>query len=321
MILGVRAKRAVSSLLADLGSDSRITRTIVRRMCHQRGVDCTYEADFLALRQGNTEIRLRLDQALFAPYVSAQFKTFSESVDATGSPSQSLLDFSRPGVHRYRQLDAEFELPSFPEAINFDDEYFRHGRPAPGALVFDIGANVGLVTHALSRVVGTNGRVVSLEPDPTSLEYLRRNNARHELANVEVVPAAVADTRGTLSFFAEGTITSGLASTRKEAVIPKSLGGVIDCDAITLRDAFERYGTPSWIKMDIEGAEIDVLAQSRDLLRETRPFLVIDTSHIVGSDTSAERVERILRDAGYEAVTDTPGGSQLTWAAHGGFTA
>jgi FkbM family methyltransferase len=256
---------------------------------------------------------------MFAPYVSSYFDTFASSVVGVPSETGRLVDFSEPRLHHYVPLDADFELPSFPEAIDFEQEYFHHAPPESDALVFDLGANVGLVTHALSKAVGTDGRVVAFEPDPTSLTYLDRNNARHDLENVTVVPAAISDTDGALEFFAEGTITSGLASTRKEAIMAKSQGSTIQCDAITLATAMERYGEPAWIKMDIEGAEISVLEQSRDLLEETKPFLVIDTSHVVGSDTTARRVEMILQSAGYATETRFPGGSQLTWAQHGGF--
>jgi FkbM family methyltransferase len=315
MSLVVRAKRAVTRFLTDLGPESRVTRAVVRRTCQQRGVTCEFSENWISLKQAGTEIRLRTDQVLFAPYVSYYFETFAASVDGTITPTTRVVDFSEPGVHHYRSLDAEFELPAFPEAIDFESEYFRFGRPDPGSVVFDLGANVGLVTYALSQAVGPAGRVVAFEPDPTSLEYLRRNTNRHELVNVEIVEAAIADTRGTLSFFAEGTITSGLASTRKDAVMTKSLGTVVDCAAITLTDAVERHGEPRWIKMDIEGAELVVLEHSRDLLRDLRPFLVIDTSHVVGTETTTARVEQLLRSIGYTTETANPGGSQLTWAA------
>lgn len=317
MSVGLRARRAVTRWLTDIGPDARVTRVVVTRTCRQRGVDCVFEQDWIALTRADTEIRLRTDQSLFAPYVADHFDVFAASVGGSPTAAGRIVDFSKPAIHRYITLDADFELPAFPEAIDFGAEYFRYGRPAPGSVVFDLGANVGLVTYALSRAVETEGRVLSFEPDPTSLEYLARNVQRHDLANVEIVEAAIANVCGTLSFFAEGTITSGLASTRKEAVMTKSLGSVVDCEAITLSDAFERHGTPSWIKMDIEGAEIDVLEHSREILKAAKPFLVIDTSHIVGSDTTAERVERILQSIGYDTRTDTPGGSQLTWAAYG----
>lgn len=321
MNVGLRARRAITGALTSLGSDSRVTREVVKRTCAQRGVSCSFSADYVSLTQGQTELRLPLNQTLFAPYVSSYFATFASSVTGESQADGSrIVDFSAPRLHHYVQLAADFELPAFPEAIDFAEEYYRHGAPTSGALVYDLGANVGLVSHALSRAVGPTGTVIAFEPDPVSLDYLARNNARHACSNVQVVAAAISDTRGRLDFFAEGTITSGLASTRKDAIMTKTQGSVISCEAITLADAFATYGVPTWIKMDIEGAEISVLEQSRELLREEKPFLVIDTSHTVGDDTTAARVEQILQSVGYVTETRQPGGSQLTWAQHGGFS-
>ena len=321
MNISLRARRAVTGALTTLGADSGITRSVVKRTCIQRGIACTFTSDFVSLTKGLCEVRLPLNQTMFAPYVASYFDTFADSV--TGETSNSgfrVVDFSIPRLHHYVRFDADFELPSFPESIDFAEEYYRRGAPAEGSLVFDLGANVGLVSYALSRSVGSTGSVIAFEPDPVSLDYLSRNLARHSSDNVTVVAAAISDTKGTLDFFAEGTITSGLASTRKDAIMTKTQGSVISCDAITLGDAFETYGIPAWIKMDIEGAELSVLEQSRDLLRDTKPFLVVDTSHTVGDDTTASRVEKILQSAGYATETRQPGGSQLTWAQHGGFT-
>ncbi len=137
--------------------------------------------------------------------------------------------------------------------------------------------------------------------------------------NVTVVEQAIAPVAGMLEFYAEGTITSGLAESRKNAVMTQSAGDVIHISATTLAAAFAEHGTPSWIKMDIEGSEIDVLEQSLDVLAHAKPFLVIDTTHVVGNDTTAARVEAVLQSIGYTTETRFPGGSQLTWAAFGGF--
>ncbi len=204
-------------------------------------------------------------------------------------------------------------MPSFPEAISFDDEYFRFGPPEPGALVFDLGANIGLVSYALANAVGQEGQVIAFEPDPQNFEYLSRNMARHGLRQVQLVNEAIAPHSGELAFFAEGTITSGLASARHESLMPTAVGAVTLCNAVTLRDAVERYGAPAWIKMDIEGAEIDVLRGSLDLLARHRPFLVIDTSHFVDGEMTSRRIEQLLRSIGYSAETASPGGFPITW--------
>lgn len=314
MSLGLRARRGVINGLRRLGPDSRTTHTAVRAVCKRRGVACTFHDGFVSLVKDDRQILLPREHTLFAPYVADNFDVFAASVVPQARQGMSVADFSGPGLHHYTSLDADFEMPAFPEAIAFDDEYFKFGAPSPGDLVFDLGANIGLVAYALASQVGTEGRVVSFEPDPQSLDYLRRNVTRHSLDQVTIEPLAIAPQAGRLEFYAEGTITSGLASARKESIMTQSMGSVITIDAITLADAVARHGMPAWIKMDIEGAELDVIEASRDLLRDAYPHMVIDTSHWVGGATTASRVEALLREIGYSVTTEEPGGSQLTWA-------
>jgi FkbM family methyltransferase len=312
--MGLRVRRGVINGLRKLGPDSRTTHAVVRSVCKRRGVACTFDRERVSLVRGDREILLPGRHTLFAPYVADNFDVFAASVTPRMVDGRRVADFSGPGVHHYTSLDADFEMPAFPEAIAFDDEYFKYGAPAAGDLVFDLGANVGLVAYALAQQVGPGGRVVSFEPDPDSLDYLTRNVTRHRLEQVTVEPLAIAPEAGRLEFYAEGTITSGLASARRDSLMTQSMGSVITIDAITLADAVERHGMPAWIKMDIEGAEIDVIAGVRDLLSSYYPHMVIDTSHWVGGETTAARVEALLTDIGYSVVTEEPGGSQLTWA-------
>lgn len=314
MSLGLRVRRGVINGLRKLGPDSRTTHATVRAVCKRRGVACTFDDGRVSLVKADREILLPREHTLFAPYVADNFDVFAASVVPQVRGDLKVADFSGPGLHHYTSLDADFEMPAFPEAIAFDDEYFKYGAPAPGDLVFDLGANIGLVAYALATQVGSSGRVISFEPDPQSLDYLRRNVARHSLAQVTIEPLAIAPTAGKLEFYAEGTITSGLASARKDSLMTESMGSVITIDAVTLADAVKRHGMPAWIKMDIEGAEIDVIDGSRDLLASAYPHMVIDTSHWVGGQTTAGRVEALLRDIGYSVTTEEPGGSQLTWA-------
>ena len=314
MSIGLRVRRGGINFLKRLGDDSRTTRGAVRAVCRRRGVTCEFEPTRIVLSASGRAIRLPLKHTLFAPYVADNFEVFATSVVPVMDGGVAVADFSAPALHHYVPLDADFEMPAFPEAIAFDDEYFKYGPPAEGALVFDLGANIGLVTYALATAIGPTGSVISFEPDPGSLEYLRRNLARHHLDQVTVIEQAIAPVAGKLEFFAEGTITSGLASARKDSVMTQSMGSVITIDATTLTAAIAAHGMPSWIKMDIEGAEIDVIAGSRDVLREGLPHMVIDTSHVVGTHTTAARVEALLSEIGYTVRTEAPGGSQLTWA-------
>ena len=57
------------------------------------------------------------------------------------------------------------------------------------------------------------------------------------------------------------------------------MGTVSEVETITLAGACERFGVPAFIKMDIEGSEIEVLEGARELLRSASIQFALDTDH------------------------------------------
>ena len=86
----------------------------------------------------------------------------------------------------------------------------------------------------------------------------------------------------------------------------------MDVETISLADACNRFGTPTFIKLDIEGAEIEVLEACKPFLREHPVHLAIDTSHWVHGRLTAKPVEAILKDCGYEASSSADCGFMTT---------
>ena len=66
----------------------------------------------------------------------------------------------------------------------------------PGTAALDVGANVGVHTAVLASAVGSRGRVLAFEPEPTNLARLRENMAQNAFANVEIYPMAASERTG-----------------------------------------------------------------------------------------------------------------------------
>ncbi len=136
--------------------------------------------------------------------------------------------------------------------------------------VVDVGANIGLSTILLAR---SAQRVIAFEPSPANVDYLRRNLASNGIANVEVVAAAVSDRPGTLRFhvaqFGAGSHVVASGHVRGDAA-------TIEVPAVTLDDALT---VPvSFIKIDAEGHEPDVLAGARAVLARDRPLVYTEVN-------------------------------------------
>lgn len=157
----------------------------------------------------------------------------------------------------------------------------------PGMTVFDVGANAGFYTLAFSRLVGDAGHVVAFEPLAENVHNLRRHIALNRLRNVTVVQAAVAGEQGVAGFAEAPNNSMGHMTAPNAYVIPTvSLDGV--------RSSL-RLGVPALIKIDVEGAEGDVLRGARDTLAQKKSTILLATHGI-----EQERAcVALLRDAGY----------------------
>lgn len=272
------------------------------RECLRRGSMIEHKGSEIWLRKGTRVMVLNLRHFVYALDMTERFDLYFSPLVPEERDGLQVLDYSKPGrLQTYASSGLQFEMASFPEEEEAIEEYFKWYRPKAGDVVFDMGAHCGISTYHLSKLVGPTGRVVSFEPDPVNFEILKRNIERHGLNNVVAERAAIAGTSGQLAFNSEGTIGSSLTSVLHR----ESVGSVAMVDAITLADAFERWGAPAFCKIDIEGAEVEVIASAGTLLRKHPTHLALDTNHPnVNGEMTDREVEAMLRSYGYEAESE-----------------
>ena len=159
-----------------------------------------------------------------------------------------------------------------------------------GDVFYDVGANAGFFSVVACCRVGDEGQVVSFDPDPSNCENAREQIEINGIENWTVVPKALSDQPGRLSFARthEGSSTGhlGEGSEAEET---------FNVEVTTLDAALESYPPPQLVKIDIEGAEVEVLTTAYRMLREVRPTLMVE----LHGEQRAEKVEGILREAGY----------------------
>jgi len=135
-----------------------------------------------------------------------------------------------------------------------DQIYERHFAIANNDLVIDLGANVGMFSiYASSR---TQNRVYAVEPLRENLTVLRSNIRDNGCQNIKILPVAVAGVGG----FREMLVCSaGSMGTFSAAIYPSALRINVQC--ITLMELMQREEIQhiDFLKMDIEGAESDIL--------------------------------------------------------------
>lgn len=143
----------------------------------------------------------------------------------------------------------------------------------PGWTVLDVGANAGYYSLLATDLGGAGSRAFAFEPNPRMVDLLRRSAALNPNASVEIVQAACGDHDGHVSLsVSPDPHNTGLTTVRE------TLEGPQPAQVALLRlDDFcaSRKLRPDLIKIDVEGAEADVLYGAERLLRSGCPPHVV----------------------------------------------
>jgi FkbM family methyltransferase len=165
-----------------------------------------------------------------------------------------------------------------------------------GMTVIDVGAHVGYYSLYFAKCVGPTGRVFSFEPVPENLALLRKNVLLNQISWIHAYPEAVYSCTRDISFSAPGdSANSGEGSLAHEHG-----GRQILVHAVSL-DSFCCSGDirPHLIKLDVEGAELEVLLGARSTIERCSPNLLIELHHL-DRNVAAHPVPGWLIGLGYQ---------------------
>lgn len=175
----------------------------------------------------------------------------------------------------------------------------------PGAVAYDVGANIGYITLLLAQRVGAEGRVFAFEALPANVERLQANLSLNcPQAAVEVVPQAVVEASRPVRFLVGPSV--GMGKVDGSAGRSKiQYQGAIEVEGISLDEFVYRQGRPApqVVKMDIEGGEVLALPGMRRVLKEARPILFLE----LHGPEAAHAAWESLAEAGYRVCRMEPG--------------
>ena len=157
-----------------------------------------------------------------------------------------------------------------PDFMDIIEQEVNHGDTA-----FDLGANIGYVSMFLAKYVGDSGKVYAVEPSPRNFEILNENiNLNNLSGTIEAFNLAVAAQTGVCEL--NISKESNLNSFRKT----KHTVDTIEVNTTSIDDFFEDKKSLNFIKMDIEGAEVEALKGINTILDKLdRPFKILMEVH------------------------------------------
>jgi FkbM family methyltransferase len=185
------------------------------------------------------------------------------------------------------------------------------GALGPKAVLYDIGANIGLVTvHSAHKCA----HVVAFEPDSDYRARLVRNLQLNKLTNVQVVEWAVSDRQGKAVLFRDKA--KGLPFSSPIMANWPGRKATREVPTDTIDNALRRGVVlqPDVIKIDIEGAEMAALQGMRGLLTSDRApviFIEVHPEFLGAFGSSSEEVVRFLKSCGYQAYYENERSDQI----------
>ena len=142
-------------------------------------------------------------------------------------------------------------------------------RVGAGDVVVDVGANVGCIALLAATLVGDEGMVVAVEPNPDNLQMLYAGMVLNGVANVRVLPYA-ASTRSAVVSLSENTSNTHLVAARAPG--PRR----VYAQTAALDDLLAGLPRLDLVKMDVEGHEIEAFDGFRAAIGKHRPALVVE---------------------------------------------
>jgi FkbM family methyltransferase len=165
-----------------------------------------------------------------------------------------------------------------------EEQIIQHFKPVDGDTVIDVGANVGRYTILSSKIVGSRGRVIAIEPDPNAFHLLKKNIELNKCANVTAINcAAYSEDLESLRLFCPlrdcgtsiyNTVMEERTSTEKFIDVPAA-----KLDSIVQQDIALFEHKINWIKIDVEGAEFEVLKGAEKILSKSNYISVLIEVH------------------------------------------
>ncbi len=175
------------------------------------------------------------------------------------------------------------------------DNIERNFTPKEDDIVIDVGAHIGPYTLKAAKRVGLNGKVIAIEADPENFDILNRNVQLNKMTNVIALNYA--------AYFKEDKIKLYLLKVDKSSYTKYNTimidraqhnnenNNFVEVKANTLDYLLQSIGIKheqvNWIKIDVEGAEYDVLKGAKNILSKSKDIsLLIEIHNLTTNNTT-----------------------------------
>ena len=141
-----------------------------------------------------------------------------------------------------------------------------------GNIVVDIGANIGLHTLNMARIVGNTGQVFAFEPDPSNFEILKKNVKINNYKNIILEQKAVGDKHGRATLYQSDNPINHRIFPQIERATNQVQVELTNLDNYFDSDMIDKI---NFIKIDVEGMEFGVLKGMKNILKNNKKIKIL----------------------------------------------
>jgi FkbM family methyltransferase len=213
-----------------------------------------------------------------------------------------LADRHFNGVTIKLPLDVRKFFPPFDDTKYEVEEWealFRFGKP--GQTFIDIGANIGIITVAMSMIAGHKGRVIACEPDPMTYRRLQALLKLNRCKNAVSMQVLMMDACKESKFYLSDAGGLGVMS----SIINKDRGlKEISLPGITIDKLLDEERCVDYIKIDAEGSDLKILRGANWTIKKHRPIVQVEVhgQYMPKLGDSAEELFLYMADRQYQII-------------------
>jgi FkbM family methyltransferase len=182
-----------------------------------------------------------------------------------------------------------------------------HFDPKKDDTVIDVGAHLGRYALISANKVGKGGKVIAIEANPLVFQKLNKNLELNRFTNVTSLNYAVYSTKGKIKLFFPN---EGLKNTLFNTVVSDraiSSEKYIEVNADTLDNILYSLNinpmNVNWVKIDVEGAELEVLKGATNILAKGQDIsLLIEIHNVSDGKNLNENIMMMLKGYNFHLV-------------------
>ena len=175
----------------------------------------------------------------------------------------------------------------------FVDEFYFFKTSNPQPVILDCGTNIGMSVLYFKELY-PDSRILAFEAEPAIIELLRSNFIRNNITDIKLIPKAVWKDAEGIWFGSESADSSSIYSKAEKRKI----------ESVRLKDYLEKENQIDFLKIDIEGAEIEVLDDCRNSLSNVKNLFVEFHSYI-GNTQGLADIIKIFEENNFRYFIDT----------------